>query len=65
MEQLRLVMGELHVADVRPQVLLYNHTDFENYTIFKPTELHEKFLTAMLDKLIAWGGAMKTLREGK
>ncbi len=62
-EQLRLVMGELHVADVRPQVLLYNATDFENFTVFVPKEIHEKLLNAMLDKLVAWGGAMKTLRK--
>jgi hypothetical protein len=53
-EQLRSAMGELYVADVRPQVLLYNATDFENYTLFKPTETHEKVLNSMLDKLIAW-----------
>lgn len=62
-EQLRQVMGELHVADVRPQLVLYNATDFENYTTFKPTEAHEKALNTMLDKLIAWGGIMKTLRK--
>ena len=47
-------MGELYVADVQPQVLLYNATDFESYTLFKPTETHEKVLNSMLDKLIAW-----------
>jgi NAD(P)H-dependent FMN reductase len=62
-EQLRQVMGELDVADVRPQVLLYNHTDFENFTIFLPKEIHEKMLNAMLDKLIVWGGVMKALRK--
>jgi NAD(P)H-dependent FMN reductase len=63
-EQLRLVMGELDVAGVRPQLLLFNATDFENYTIFKPTEKHAKTLNTLLDKLIAWGGVMKTLRQG-
>ncbi len=62
-EQLRQVVGELHIADVRPQLALYNATDFENYTTFKPTEVHEKALNTMLDKLIAWSGAMKTLRK--
>src|SRR6059058_248325 len=35
-EHLRLVMGELQVADVRAQVMLSLFTDFENFTIFKP-----------------------------
>jgi NAD(P)H-dependent FMN reductase len=62
-EHLRDVMGELHVADVRPQVLLYNRIDFENYTQFKPTEAHVKALTAMLDKLVTWGEAFKLMRQ--
>jgi NAD(P)H-dependent FMN reductase len=62
-EQLRLVMGELQVADVRAQVLLSLYTDFENYSIFKPNPMHEANLTTMLDQLAAWGEAMKTLRS--
>lgn len=61
-ENLRLIMGEVQVADVRAQVALSLHTDFENYTTFKPASQHEKSVTAMLDQLVAWGGAMKTLR---
>ena len=36
-EHLRLVMAEVEVATVRNQVALSLFTDFENYTIFKPT----------------------------
>lgn len=61
-EQLRLVMGELQVADVRAQVMLSLFTDFENFTTFKPAAHHEKSVNAMLDQVIAWGGAMKSLR---
>ena len=61
-ENLRLIMGEIQVADVRAQVALSLHTDFENYTTLKPAAQHEKSLKAMLDQLVAWGGAMKTLR---
>jgi NAD(P)H-dependent FMN reductase len=64
-EQLRLVMGELQIADVRGQVALSLHTDFENFTVFKPAAHHEKTVTAMLDQLIAWGGALKALRESR
>src|SRR5216683_6848760 len=40
-EHLRLVMGELQVADVRAQVGLSMFTDFENYSVFKPAPQHE------------------------
>jgi NAD(P)H-dependent FMN reductase len=62
-EQLRLVMGELLVADVRAQVMLSLFTDFENFSTFKPAPKHEKSVTAMLDQVIAWGGALKALRK--
>lgn len=61
-EQLRLVMAELQIADVREQVFLSLATDFENYKVFKPAAFHEKKLDGMLKQLIAWGTAMKTLR---
>ncbi|ADO71299.1 NADPH-dependent FMN reductase [Stigmatella aurantiaca] len=62
-EQLRLVMGELQVADVRAQVSLSLATDFENYTVFKPAARHEASVNTVLDQVIAWGGALKTLRK--
>ncbi len=61
-EHLRLVMGEVQVADVRNQVMLSLYTDFENFTVFKPASHHEKSVNAMLDQVLAWGGALKTLR---
>ena len=63
-EHLRLVMAEVQVATVRNQVALSLFTDFENYTTFKPDPRHEKSVSQMLDQLVAWGGAMKTLRGG-
>jgi NAD(P)H-dependent FMN reductase len=62
-EHLRLVMAEVQVATVRNQVALSLFTDFENYTKFKPAAHHEKSLSQMLDQLIAWSGALKTLRQ--
>jgi NAD(P)H-dependent FMN reductase len=62
-EQLRQVMTEVQIADVRAQVLFSLFTDFENYTTFKPLPGHEASAAMMLDQLIAWGGAMKTLRN--
>ncbi len=61
-EHLRLIMGELQIADVRSQVALSLFTDFENFSTFKPQALHEKSLKSMLDQLVAWSGAMKAVR---
>ena len=62
-ENLRLVMGELQVADVRAQVGLSLYTDFENFSVFKPTPQQETSVNAMLDEVISWGGALRTLRQ--
>lgn len=62
-ESLRLVMGELQVADVRAQVGLSLLTDYENFTVFAPASQQERSVNAMLDQVIAWGGALKTMRE--
>jgi NAD(P)H-dependent FMN reductase len=62
-ENLRLVMGELQVADVRAQVMLSLHTDFENFTTFKPAATHEKSVNEMLDQVVAWSGALQSLRS--
>jgi NAD(P)H-dependent FMN reductase len=62
-EHLRLILAEVMVADVRAQVALSMYTDFENFSVFKPAPQHEKSVHAMLDQVIAWGGALKPLRE--
>lgn len=62
-EQLRLVMGELQIADVRAQVALSLHADFEHFTVFKPGPRQEGSVNAMLDQVIAWAGALKALRQ--
>jgi NAD(P)H-dependent FMN reductase len=64
-EHLRLVMGELQVADVRAQVMLSLVTDFESMSVFKPAAHQETALGAMLDQLVAWGEALRALRKGK
>jgi NAD(P)H-dependent FMN reductase len=61
-EQLRLVMAELKVATVRAQVTLSLFTDFENFTKFNPASFQEKAVNTMLDEVVAWGGALRTLR---
>ncbi|WP_150267276.1 NADPH-dependent FMN reductase [Paenibacillus tepidiphilus] len=62
-EHLRGILGELQVADVRVHPLLSLFTDFENGTVFKPADLHKANVNAMLDQVLAWSGALKTLRQ--
>lgn len=62
-EHLRLVMGELMVADVRAQVGISLYTDFENFSAFKPAAHQEQAVNNMLDQVIAWGGALRVLRK--
>ncbi|MCU1494592.1 MAG: NADPH-dependent oxidoreductase [Acidimicrobiaceae bacterium] len=60
-EHLRLIMGELQVADVRQQVALSLFTDFENFSVFKPAEMQATFVQMMLDQVIAWSTALAPL----
>lgn len=62
-EALRLILGELMVADVRAQVGLSLHTDFENYTVLKPGAHQEAAVHAMLDQLVSWSEALHTVRQ--
>jgi NAD(P)H-dependent FMN reductase len=63
-EQLRLVMGELQVADVRAQVTLSLYTDFVD-SDFKPAPHQEKALKMVFDQVVAWGGALKSVRAAR
>jgi hypothetical protein len=57
------VMGALGIADVRDQVTLSLHNDFVDFTVFKPQAHQEDAVTTMLDAVIAWGSALKPLRN--
>ncbi|AVT31499.1 MULTISPECIES: NADPH-dependent FMN reductase [unclassified Plantactinospora] len=61
-EHLRLVAGELMMADVRAQVALSLHSDFENYSVFKPGPHQADALGAVLDQTVAWSTALAPLR---
>jgi NAD(P)H-dependent FMN reductase len=61
-EQLRTVMAELQVADVRASVSLLLSLDFANYREFHPRPGAEGQLKALLDQLLAWAGALRPLR---
>ncbi|WP_156290049.1 NADPH-dependent FMN reductase [Oceanobacillus salinisoli] len=62
-ENLRLILGELQVADVRTAVTFSLITDFENMSEFKPADYHEANANGMLDQVISWGKAFKALRD--
>lgn len=62
-ENLRLILGELMIADVRAQVALSLRDDFENYSVFKPQPHQEATVGTMLDQVVAWSGALQTLRK--
>ncbi|WP_407269964.1 NADPH-dependent FMN reductase [Radiobacillus sp. PE A8.2] len=61
-EHLRGILGELMIADVRVHPTLSLFTDFENFSVFKPAELHLQNVNTMLDQVNAWSGALKTIR---
>jgi NAD(P)H-dependent FMN reductase len=61
-EHLRLIAGELQMADVRQQVTISLRTEFENFSVFKPGEYVEHDLTVLLDEVTAWSNALAPLR---
>ena len=61
-EHLRLIVGELQIADVRHQVAFSLHTDFENYSVLKAGPQHAANLSIMLDQLVSWSGALAGTR---
>ncbi|MFD7199230.1 NADPH-dependent FMN reductase [Streptomyces sp. NPDC059893] len=61
-EHLRVMAGELMMADVRAQVSLPFATEFENYRTFKPGDYNLPVFNTMLDQVIAWSQALMHLR---
>jgi NAD(P)H-dependent FMN reductase len=62
-EHLRLIAGELQMADVRQQVALSLLTEFENFSVFKPGDYNRQSLDTLLDQVVAWSAALAPLRE--
>ncbi|HWA11215.1 MAG TPA: NAD(P)H-dependent oxidoreductase [Opitutaceae bacterium] len=61
-ESLRLVLAELQIATVRAQVGLSLFSDFENFSVFKPDPRREASVNEMLDQVVKWSRALKTVR---
>jgi NAD(P)H-dependent FMN reductase len=62
-EHLRLIAGELQMADVRTNVTLSMLTDFENFADFNPGAHQAKVLDTLLGEVIAWSQALAPLRQ--
>jgi NAD(P)H-dependent FMN reductase len=62
-EHLRLIAGELKMADVRQQVALSMFTEFENFNVFRPGDFNAAALTTLLDEVVAWSAALAPLRD--
>ncbi len=62
-EHLRGILGELRIADVRAHTAFSMFTDFENWSVFKPSDIHLENLNMMFKQVEAWGQALKTMRE--
>ncbi|MGO3146388.1 MAG: NADPH-dependent FMN reductase [Leucobacter sp.] len=67
-EHLRQIFGELSMADVHQHVMLSIFTDFENFgsaeVAFMPAEQKAGELQTQINEIAAWGGALRTVREG-
>jgi NAD(P)H-dependent FMN reductase len=61
-EHLRLIAGELQMADVRQQVALSLMTDFEGFSVFRPGDHHAPAVATLLDQVLAWSAALAPLR---
>ena len=61
-EHLRGILSEVQVATVRAQVWFSLFDDFEQMRSFRPRPEKRDQLTAMLDQLGRWAGALRPLR---
>jgi NAD(P)H-dependent FMN reductase len=62
-EHLRLIGGELKMADVRTNVALSLFTDFVNFSELNPGPHQVQALDTLLDEVVAWTTALAPLRQ--
>ncbi|MFI7636015.1 NADPH-dependent FMN reductase [Nonomuraea sp. NPDC049400] len=62
-QHLRSTMAALGIADVRHHVALLMHHDFVDFTELKPQAHQDDAVSAMLEDVIAWGRALRPLRD--
>jgi NAD(P)H-dependent FMN reductase len=61
-EHLRLIAGELQMADVRTNVALSMFTDFRDFTFLEPSDYQAQALDTLLSQVVAWSEALAPLR---
>ncbi|VEU82097.1 NADPH-dependent FMN reductase [Acholeplasma hippikon] len=59
---LRVSNAQQQLAGVRTMVNFSLMADFENFTVFKPQPYHAMNMNGMLDELLVWAKAFKTIR---
>ncbi len=62
-EHLRGILSELSIASVRTHILLSLFDDFENYSVFKPRDIHNNNLNNLFNQVNDWAKALKTIRK--
>jgi NAD(P)H-dependent FMN reductase len=62
-EHLRLVAGELQMADVRTNVTLSFFSDFVDFTELRPDAHQAQVLDTLFSEVIAWSQALAPLRQ--
>ena len=62
-EHLRLIAGELQMADVRTNVALSLFNDFEDFTRLAPGPYQREALETLLGQVIAWSEALAPIRR--
>ena len=60
---LRSTLANLKVATVEPQGAFSLFNDFENMTTFKPLVVHNKRFSEMIDDVVSWSTALKSVRK--
>ena len=61
-QSLRLINAEQEMASVRTMVTLSLMADFENMSEFKPNAYHLDNAKLMVDQVLSWSKALKTIR---
>ncbi|MFJ8236769.1 NADPH-dependent FMN reductase [Ureibacillus sp. NPDC094379] len=60
---LRLILSVPKIAVVGPSVAMSLFTDFQDMREFTPAPFHEDSLNKVLDDVVAWSTALKTIRN--
>lgn len=59
---LRTIAAEQAMADVKTMVTFSIMSDFENFSVFKPADYHQANANGLLNEVISWSTALKTVR---